>query len=44
METAKSKSRIPPSALDSERLLEEHYGKLQQWGVVLSRGDRTLAQ
>jgi len=44
METAKSKSRIPPSALDSERILEEYYGKLQQWGVVLSRGDRTLAQ
>ena len=44
METAKSKSRIPPSRLDSERILEEYYGKLQQWGVVLSRGDRTLAQ
>lgn len=44
METAKSKWRISPRTLDSERLLEEYYGKLQHWGVVLSRGDRALAQ
>jgi DNA-directed RNA polymerase specialized sigma24 family protein len=44
MEAAKSKWQIPPRALDSERILEEYYDKLHQWGVVLSRGDRTLAQ
>ncbi|MFZ2021757.1 MAG: hypothetical protein WAV06_08440 [Terracidiphilus sp.] len=44
MATAKSKSGISPRALDAERVLEEYYDKLQHWGVVLSRGDRTMAQ
>ncbi len=44
METAKGKWRIPPSTLEPERLLEEYYGKLQKWGVVLSRGDHAMAQ
>lgn len=44
METAKSKGRTSPRALDFEQLLEEYYDKLQKWGVVLSRGDRAMAQ
>jgi len=44
METAKSKSRIPPQTLDPGRVLEEYYGKLQKWGVILSRGDQAMAQ
>jgi DNA-directed RNA polymerase specialized sigma24 family protein len=44
METSKSKWRIPPRAVDSERLLEEYYGKLQKWGLVLTRGDRAMAE
>lgn len=44
MGTAKSKWRVPKHELDSERMLEEHYGKLQKWGIVLTRGDRMMAQ
>ena len=44
METLKSKWRISPRALDAEQVLEEYYDKLQHWGVVLSRGDRAMAQ
>ena len=44
MGTAKSKWRIPTRGLDSERMLEEYYGKLQNWGAVLTRGDHAMAQ
>src|SRR5580704_2010303 len=44
MGTTKSKWRIPPRAVDSERLLEEYYGKLRKWGIVLTRGDRAMAE
>ncbi|MGA3129165.1 MAG: hypothetical protein ABSD59_00080 [Terracidiphilus sp.] len=44
MATAKSKLGISPRALDAERIIEEYYDKLQHWGAVLSRGDRTMAQ
>ena len=44
METFQRKRPGSPRALDSEHLLEEYYGKLQTWGVVLTRGDRVMAQ
>jgi len=44
METARAKWRIPPRTLNSESLLEEYYGKLQKWGVILTRGDRAMAE
>lgn len=44
METAKSKERNPPRAVDFEQLIEGYYEKLQKWGVVLCRGDRATAQ
>src|ERR1035438_5683794 len=44
METPKRKWRILPQALDSGRLLEEYYGSLRKWGLVLTRGDRAMAE
>lgn len=44
MGTAKNQRRNPTRGLDSERLLDEYYGKLQKWGVVLTRGDWMMAQ
>jgi DNA-directed RNA polymerase specialized sigma24 family protein len=44
MEPAKSKWRILPQAPDSGRLLEEYYARLRKWGLVLTRGDRAMAE
>ena len=44
MEKLKSKSRIPCSAFDVERLLEEYYDQLRTWGAILTRGDAAMAQ
>lgn len=44
MEKFQRKRSVSPRPLDSERLLEEYYGKLQKWGVALTRGDQVMAQ
>jgi DNA-directed RNA polymerase specialized sigma24 family protein len=44
MERHKIKSREPAPATQIEQLLTGHYGKLLQWGGVLTRGDAGKAE
>jgi DNA-directed RNA polymerase specialized sigma24 family protein len=44
MEITKRRTHCPQRALDSASVLEEYYGQLQKWGLVLTRGDRAIAE